>query len=274
MRAFVASALLVATIATVISTGDDDPIGSGSIIGGTTGSEVKLEATQTIPRSQAGPPISYPYDQVPVVEALPERSPRSVELEQCLREWDDIRSCYLATADEIPTEPSEQAATPGLPAITITDVASFAPAGAPLSAEPNSLGIAGLPVNFVTGATSQDVAGSLFSFPVNVRFAPQSFDLHVGDGTVITTTTGGSTWEQLGQAQFTPTPTSHTYTERGTYEAHVEVHYSAEVDLGTGWIPLTGTVTSVGPVQQIRIFEAHTALVAHTCAERPQSPGC
>lgn len=164
--------------------------------------------------------------------------------------------------------------SPGLPAITITDVASFAPSGTPLTAEPNGLGITGLPVNFVTGATTQNVAGSLFSIPVTVRFTPASFDLHAGDGTVTTMPTGGSTWEQLGQAQFTPTPTSHTYSERGTYDAHVEVHYTAEVDLGTGWIALAGTVTSVGPTQQIRIFEAHTALVAHTCAERADSPGC
>lgn len=41
-----------------------------------------------------------------------------------------------------------------------------------------------------------------------------------------------------------------------------------------GWFPITGTLTIPGPAQNIRIYEARTALVAHTCAKNPTGPGC
>ncbi len=94
------------------------------------------------------------------------------------------------------------------------------------------------------------------------------------DTDTTTTTTGGQTWSALGQATFTPTATSHIYGERGTYDASVTVRYTAEVDLGTGWFPVEGQLSIDGPTQQIRIFEAHTALVARTCVEQPAAPGC
>src|SRR5690606_38257876 len=68
--------------------------------------------------------------------------------------------------------------------------------------------------------------------------------------------------------------TSHTYAERGTYTARIDVDYTAEIDLGAGWIPITGQLTTTGPGQEIRIYEAHTALVAHTCVEDPDGVGC
>ena len=74
--------------------------------------------------------------------------------------------------------------------------------------------------------------------------------------------------------RFTPTDTSHTYADRGTYDASVDIAYTAEIDLGVGWFPVEGQLDITGPVQQIRIFEAHTALVARTCAEQPSAPGC
>ncbi|MFS0912990.1 hypothetical protein AB3M89_14510 [Microbacterium sp. 179-I 3D2 NHS] len=131
-----------------------------------------------------------------------------------------------------------------------------------------------MPTNFVGTASTTTIPGTLFGIPLTVRFTPATFHFHYGDGTNLTTTTGGRTWTDLHQAQFTPTPTSHVYRERGTYTARVDISYTAEIDLGTGWIPITGTVTADGPPQPIRIFEAHTALVARTCLEQPTAPGC
>lgn len=162
----------------------------------------------------------------------------------------------------------------GIPAVTIADLARFAPAGAPLTAEPENVGVAGLPANFLVTASVQSVTGELFGRPLTVRFTPVAYDFSFGDGGTATTTTGGRSWADLGQAQFTPTATSHVYAERGTYSAAVDVRYSAEVDFGTGWIPIDGEVTAAGAAQQIRIFSAHTALVAYTCTQRPDSPGC
>ncbi|MGM7671920.1 hypothetical protein [Microbacterium sp. A93] len=161
-----------------------------------------------------------------------------------------------------------------IPAVTITDVARFAPQGSIVAGEPDNVGVVGLPVNFVAAASEHSVGGELFGFPMTVRFTPSGYDFDYGDGTTVSTMTGGQSWDALGQAQFTPTDTSHTYADRGTYFAHVNVRYTAAVDFGIGWFPITGEVTATGAAQEVRIFEAHTALVAHTCQQNAASPGC
>jgi hypothetical protein len=168
-----------------------------------------------------------------------------------------------------PVEPPE-----GTSAITIADLATFSPAPVQPIAEPGNVGIAGMPANFVANATTHTQTGTLFGAPVTVRFTPAGYDFHYGDGSTSTLTTGGRTWAALGQPQFTATATSHVYRARGTYTADVTVRYTAEVDLGTGWFTVAGELTAPGPTQQIRVFEAHTALVAHTCTENPTAPGC
>jgi hypothetical protein len=158
--------------------------------------------------------------------------------------------------------------------ITITDVAQFAPDPVRTIAEPEDVGIADLPTNIVTSASAQTRTGELFGKPVTVRFTPVGVDFDYGDGAKSTSTNGGLTWAALDQAPFTPTSTSHTYRDRGTYDARASVRYSAEVDIGGGWFSVAGELTVNGTTQQIRIFEARTALVARTCAEQPRAPGC
>lgn len=164
--------------------------------------------------------------------------------------------------------------TPGTPTITITDLASFTPEPTTLAVEPGNAGIADMPANFLAEAPVRTQTGTLFGIPLTVRFTPIAYDYTYGDGTTATVTSPGRSWADLGQAQFTPTPTSHVYADRGTYNADVDIRYTAEIDFGLGWYPITGELTSDGPVQQIQIFEAHTALVAHTCTEKPTAPGC
>ncbi|WP_307365440.1 hypothetical protein [Microbacterium sp. W4I4] len=187
-------------------------------------------------------------------------------------EWTSLDECLRLTPKDV--EPTEDGSTPATPAFSITDLASFAPAPATLTGEPNNLGVAGLPTNFTTTATTHTRNGTLFGYPLTARFTPKTFTFHYGDTTTRTSTTSGNTWEDLHLPQFTPTDTSHTYTERGTYTAHTDTTYTAEIDLGTGWIPITGTLTIPGTTQHIHIYEAHTALVAHTCTENPTAPGC
>lgn len=194
--------------------------------------------------------------------------------EECLVDWDSYRGCWQNSIPGEDAEPEEDEESPGLPPITITDLASFSPAKGTILGEPDNLGVAGLPTNFVTEAETHVRSGELFGFPIDVRFTPVSYTFHYGNGESDTTSSPGSSWESLGQAQFTPTDTSHTYTDRGTYDARVDIAYTAEIDLGVGWFPIDGRLDIPGPTQQIRIFEAHTALVAHTCAELPSAPGC
>ena len=158
--------------------------------------------------------------------------------------------------------------------LTITDLAAFAPAPATTVGEPDNLGVAGLPANLVTAATTQTQAGAVLDLPVTVRFTPVAFDTDYGDGVTASTTTGGRTWAELRQPEFTPTPTSHTYRSRGAYTVTTAVRYTAEVDLGNGWFSVPGELTIPGTPQRITVYEAHTGLVAHTCVEQPTAPGC
>lgn len=157
---------------------------------------------------------------------------------------------------------------------TLNDVASFAPRLAPPVPEPDGVGIAGLPVNVVASARTHTRTGELFDLPVTVRFRPVSFTFDYGDGTRRELPTGGATWQQLGLTQFDPTDTSHAYRERGEYVISTVVHFAADVDFGTGWIPVEGLLAVPAGATTVEVLEARTALVERTCHEDPDGIGC
>jgi hypothetical protein len=204
--------------------------------------------------------------------ATPPPSQRAIELAKCLDELGTTRCAHLMQPDD--PQPNTPAPPPGVPAVTIADLARFAPPPLAASTEPGDVAIVGMPANFVGAASTQTASGTLFGLPITVRFTPVGYDYTYGDGASASLSEPGRTWAALGQAQFTATPTSHVYRERGTYRADVDVRYSAEVDLGAGWSPVAGEIRTDGPARDIRVLEARTALVAHTCAENPGAPGC
>ncbi|MCR2809191.1 MULTISPECIES: hypothetical protein [unclassified Microbacterium] len=161
------------------------------------------------------------------------------------------------------------------PDVTAADLASFRPAAPSLTGEPAGFGIVGAPANVVAAASEQVMSGTLLGWDVTVQFVPAGFVFDYGDGSTARSMTGGASWESLGQAQFTPTATSHVYRERGTYPVSVTVQYAAYVDFGSGtWRPVTGYVTATDGGYDVRVVEARTALVDRTCAENPAGPGC
>ncbi|MCX6502381.1 MAG: hypothetical protein NT132_08270 [Microbacterium sp.] len=164
--------------------------------------------------------------------------------------------------------------TATIPDPTMEDLASFRPAAPWASSEPAGIGIAGMPTNLVVAASTHTVTGELFGYAVTVRFTPTAFTFRHGDGTSARRTTPGATWASLGQAQFTPTPTSHTYSARGEYTVTVATEYTAQVNFGGGWRQVPGTLTLTAGGYPLRIVEARTALVDRTCLEAPSAPGC
>jgi hypothetical protein len=180
-----------------------------------------------------------------------------------------------ATCTSAPYELCRESYAVGvLPDVTLADLASFVPARAALTGEPAGLGVVGMPTNLVAQASEQLIPGSLFDYDVVVRFVPAAFRFDHGDGTSQTASMGGSTWAALGQAEFTPTSTSHVYRARGTYDVSVTVLYRASVDFGTGWRPVDGYVEATTAGYGVRVVEVHTALVDKTCRENPTGPGC
>ncbi len=161
------------------------------------------------------------------------------------------------------------------PEVTLADLASFRPARPSLGGEPSGFGVVGMPANIVAAASEQHIPGTLLGWEVTVRFVPAGFVFDYGDGDGAHSTTGGATWQRLGQAQFTPTATSHVYGARGTFRASVQVQYTAAVDFGSGvWRPVAGYVTAVSGDYPVRVVEVRTALVDKTCVENPRGPGC
>lgn len=162
-----------------------------------------------------------------------------------------------------------------IPAVTLTDLVAFRPAAPKLASEPDGVGVVGLPTNLIAATKTQTLHGTLFDFPVAVRFTPHHYTFAYGDGTTHTSSTAGRSWTATGDPQFTPTGTSHAYRQRGTFTATVTVSYTPAVNFGDGsWRPVTGYVTSTSAGSRIRVYEAHTALVARTCIEDPTGPGC
>lgn len=162
-----------------------------------------------------------------------------------------------------------------IPDVTLADLASFRPATPSLAGQPAGFAVAGMPANLVAAASVQEIPGTVLDWDVTVRFTPVAFEFSHGDGTTAVHDTGGATWDQLGQAQFTPTPTSHVYRHRGTYAVAVTVRFAASVDFGTGtWQPVPGHITATTGGYTVQVLEARTALVDQTCAENPDGPGC
>lgn len=264
------------------SFGDDGGVGGADVVIGSDGdSSLTISGTQQRPGAPAIPNSpgvpgsrSGTAPQGPTEPAPP--SERAIRLAECMDDGGTVRcSTHVSPTDAAPPSdlPSDVAA-PATPVITITDLARFAPAPTVATAEPGNVGIVDLPANFTASAQTQVQTGELFGLPLTVRFTPRTYLYDYGDGTTATLTTPGRTWESLGQPQFTPTPTTHVYRERGDYIATVTIGYSVEIDLGAGWVPLAGQMTIPGTPQAIRILEAHTALVAHTCDEDPDGIGC
>lgn len=161
-----------------------------------------------------------------------------------------------------------------IPDVTLADLASFRPAVPSLTGEPLGFGVAGMPANIVAAASEQRIPGVVLGWDVVVRFVPTDYTFDYGDGGSARTTTGGATWPDLRQAQFTPTATSHVYRSRGSYPVAVTVRYAASVDFGTGFRPVDGHVSATTAGYDVRVVEVRTALVDKTCAEDPRGPGC
>ncbi|MET2012810.1 hypothetical protein ABXJ56_14805 [Microbacterium chocolatum] len=161
------------------------------------------------------------------------------------------------------------------PDVTIADLASFRPAAPSVAGQPDGFGVTGMPTNVVAAASEQIIPGSILGWDVLVRFTPSGYVFDYGDGVQSRSATGGSSWESLAQGQFTPTPTSHVYRERGVYPVVVAVEYAAAVDFGSGaWRPVDGVVTARSGTYPVEVVDVRTALVDRSCTEDPLAAGC
>ncbi|GAA1733986.1 hypothetical protein [Microbacterium paludicola] len=195
----------------------------------------------------------------------------------CLDDSENVVGADCATDVPEPVEaepaPVEVATPPEV--VTITDIASFVPAAPSIATEPDGIGAKNMPLNTIATSSAQTLAGELFGFPVSVTFTPAGFRQDWGDETVTETVHGGASWATIGQAEFSPTDTSHSYAEKGTYTLTVTPLYTAVVDFGVwGTRTVEGVISGPAAARDIRIVEVHTALVDQDCLENPSGAGC
>jgi hypothetical protein len=185
---------------------------------------------------------------------------------ECLRPQPNRpASCFAAEA------PGE----PGIPTITIRDIATFIPTPGRQQMEPDGWAVAGLDTNFYAITGQHVVNGTLLGRPADVRFTPTSYRWTYGDGTSATRTTKGGTWAALGIPEFEPTPTSHVYEQVGDYTITLSIVFAAEYRFDGGpWRPVVGTITLPANNLYIRVGTAKTVLVEDDCIANPSGPGC
>jgi hypothetical protein len=159
--------------------------------------------------------------------------------------------------------------------VRVSDLQNFPAPIAPTGMEPNGWAIVGLATNFWTGASTQISDGLLLGQPAQVMFTPTSYHWNYGDGNTATSPNGGASWQALGLAEFTTTPTSHQYAAKDTYSAVLTIDYHADYSFGDqGWRPVEGIVTVPSAPITITAANESTVLVAEDCLANPHGPGC
>lgn len=180
----------------------------------------------------------------------------------------NLADCTFTGAE--PTPPPA-----GEPAVTLRDIASFRPAAPGNGMEPGGWAVVGLPANFVAEASVQTLSGTLLGRSADVRFHPVAYRWTHSDGAVVQASVPGSTWEELAQAEFTETATSHVYARSGEHTADLTVVYVAEYRFdGSDWRWIDGTLAVPGEPRAVLVGEFDTVLVTGDCNIAPDGPGC
>lgn len=164
---------------------------------------------------------------------------------------------------------------PGIPSVTLTDVATFRPHDPRQWMQPDGWVIVGLPANIVASTSRHVVAGTLLGAPADVRFTPIGYRWTYGDGDSARLATPGASWEALGLREFDPTPTSHVYRSVGTHVIELDVEFAVEYRFAGGpWRSIAGAI--VRPANDLLVVagEAVTVLVDRDCRTVSHGPGC
>lgn len=214
------------------------------VSGGIDGNQVVLHGTETTPGSDGNDGSTGGGDAA--------EEPYSVPMDY---------SCAAILPCAPGTPPANDPA-PGVPALTIRDLAAFHPATPSIRNEPSGWAVIGLDTNFLLGSDQPVLSGSLLGRSAQVRFIPVGSVWDYGDGATRTAATTGATWQQLGLAEFSPTDTSHVYRERADYTVRGSVVLAAEYRFAGGpWLPVSGTLTIPAPPLALAAWHVKTVLV-------------
>ena len=223
---------------------------------------VVVEATVVIPGQSSDESPSENLTTSDVVRLTP--------FQACMAAGSDQATCDRLNFTVIDNRPG--AAAVGQ-AITLSDLAQFRPIVGELIVEPDGWGVVGTPTNFYATAETHVMAGELFDLPIEVRWTPSSYVFDYGDGTVETSDASGAAWRGTKES-WTETATSHAYAERIDVTASLTVVFTAEVDAGSGWFAVPGTLPVAAPSVDVKVFEVDTVLTNGDCMANPSAAGC
>lgn len=266
-----AAILLVLLIGASDHAGDRDTAFGGTLSAGVGNGAAQVLGEAARPSTDINPVDGYTPDGDRVAEGVgtggaAEPRPAAPPRDVCSPE--NPVDCYFTGAE--PTPPPA-----GEPAVTLRDIATFHPAAHTHTAEPAGWAVLDLPANAVADVQAVTRSGTLFGRPVEVRFHPVGYRWVYSDGGTVSSTDPGATWAELGQREFTATPTSHLYRTKGEHTARLDVVYVAEYRFdGSVWRWIDGTLTIEGTPQPVLVGEFDTVLVTGPCTTHPDSPGC
>jgi len=178
--------------------------------------------------------------------------------------------CGTSEAPVDPT-PSE----PEIPTLTFDDLSHVEPQSPSMSTQPTGWSVVNLPTNFIANIAEHVVTTEVLGRNVDVRFTPIRYDWSFGDGETNVTSSPGATWEQLGVAEFSTTPTSHRYRTVQSAVPVVSVTYSVAYQwFGQDWISVDGTLSRDASAPIVFVQNADTVLVTSPCRASRIAPGC
>ncbi|GAB2823258.1 hypothetical protein GCM10027022_12340 [Alpinimonas psychrophila] len=184
-------------------------------------------------------------------------------------------SCFQVANPGVAEAPPILEAAYVTPVITVADVATFSPNQPSLATEPSGWAVVGLDSNMITSTRPHVVGGVLLGSSAEVRFTPVSFDFTYGDGGTRSTSSPGASWVVQGLPEFSPTSTSHIYSQSGTYEIAARVGFALEYRWGSGtWTPIEGRVFATAPTQTVVVVDNANVLVQGACQQGIPAPGC
>jgi len=178
--------------------------------------------------------------------------------------------CGTTEAPVDPTPPER-----AIPTLTFDDLSHVEPQSPSMSTQPTGWSVVNLPTNFIATIAEHVVTTEVLGRDVDVRFTPIRYDWSFGDGETNATSSAGATWEQLGVAEFSTTPTSHRYRTVQSVAPVVSVTYSVAYQwFGQDWISVDGTLSRDASAPIVFVQNADTVLVTSPCRTGRIAPGC
>ncbi|MGO1552870.1 MAG: PKD domain-containing protein [Micrococcaceae bacterium] len=161
---------------------------------------------------------------------------------------------------------------PELPEVTLNDLQTMFAPESEIIMDQNGFGLINAHTNvYASTYRPQTQSQEMLGYQVTLRITPVSWVWSFGDGATLTTDVPGHPQDRFNEE----TPTSHVYSETGTFPVNLTTTYEGDYQIeGGAWIPVAGTMSIDAETQQADIWRAKTRNVAEPCTPGSTAWGC